>query len=78
LEQVEQEKQGKEAEKDKWKALQVAKRSEKASIKVEWQKLQEKHAKDVVNWVAACKELANKNVLKKDWPKKPVRPLKPK
>lgn len=56
----------------------MAKRSEKASIEVEWRKLQEKHAKDVVNWVAACEELANKNVPKKDWPKKPVRPLKPK
>ena len=78
LERVEQEKQGKEAEKDKRKASRAAKRSEKASIEAEWRKLQEKHVEDVAKWVAVCKELAAKNVPKKNWPKKPVRPLKPK
>ncbi|KAG1809840.1 uncharacterized protein HD556DRAFT_1435565 [Suillus plorans] len=78
LEHVEHKQQGKEAEKDKQKASRAAKRSEKASIEAEWCKLQEKHVEDVAKWVAVCKELAAKNVLKKNWPKKPVRPLKPK
>ncbi|KAG2107768.1 hypothetical protein BD769DRAFT_1500774 [Suillus cothurnatus] len=78
LERVEQEKQGKEAKKDKQKASRAAKRSEKASIEAEWCKLQEKHIDDVAKWVAVCKELGAKNVPKKNWPKKPVRPLKPK
>src|SRR6267154_3933223 len=48
------------------------------NLRAEWRKLQEKHVEDVAKWVAVCKELAAKNVPKKNWPKKPVRPLKPK
>lgn len=43
-----------------------------------WKEMLEKHDTAVRNWVAECAELMRKNVLKRQHPRKPKWPLKPK
>ncbi|KAF9236315.1 hypothetical protein BU15DRAFT_31168, partial [Melanogaster broomeanus] len=76
LERLEEVKRQEKGDKAKRKAERVEKRTGKARIDVEWKALLAKHDENITRWSATCEELAAKLVPKKDWPKKPRRPLK--
>jgi hypothetical protein len=51
---------------------------DRAKIDLEWEAIKELHAKKVQGWQVECARLTVEGVLKKNLPKKPVCPLKPK
>ncbi|KAF9534934.1 hypothetical protein CPB83DRAFT_733632, partial [Crepidotus variabilis] len=56
-------------------------RSRKAAneeLEREWTRIKEQHELDVKAWEDECDVYANNDIPKREWPKKPVRPLKPK
>jgi hypothetical protein len=65
-------------EKNRRKAGHAARQTEKVAFDAEWQRLLQEHATNIDKWSAECEELGSKSIPKKNWPKKPTRPLKPK
>jgi len=49
-----------------------------AAIEEEWTRIKAGHEVLVTAWQLECQRLASEGVAKRTWPKKPVRPLKPK
>ncbi|TDL17554.1 hypothetical protein BD410DRAFT_689367, partial [Rickenella mellea] len=66
------------AAKAKRRVDRAAKKVAKVAAEKEWQAAMERHKEDVKNWEDECKRLRDQKVLKKDLPKKPARPVKPK
>ena len=57
LEHLEQAKQGKEVEKNRWKAGRAARQTGKAAVNAEWQMLLQEHNMNIDKWSAECEEL---------------------
>ncbi|KAG6843378.1 hypothetical protein H0H93_001208, partial [Arthromyces matolae] len=55
-----------------------ARREALAALEEEWTKIKVNHEANVKIWEQTCADLASSGVPKRSWPKKPVRPLKPK
>ncbi|KAG1773802.1 hypothetical protein EDD22DRAFT_813817 [Suillus occidentalis] len=60
------------------KAAREVRRGEGVELVAQWNEIKEKHAAAVRDWQVECARLNVEGVRKKDWPKKPKRPLKPK
>ncbi|KAI9452906.1 hypothetical protein F5148DRAFT_1152090 [Russula earlei] len=58
--------------------VRAGKQVEKVKIEDEWQQVKEAHEKAVDTWAARCAQLTLSGTLKKDLPKCPKCPLKPK
>ncbi|KAF8156974.1 hypothetical protein B0H34DRAFT_634206, partial [Crassisporium funariophilum] len=54
----------------------VAKKSAQDTIENEWKRIKANHEKDVEAWQLECQRLTDAGVLKRNWPKKPVRARK--
>ena len=55
-----------------------ARKEAMAAVEKEWVRIKEQHDIDVKAWEVECQRLASEKVPKWSWPKKPVRPRKPK
>jgi len=55
-----------------------AKKDALAAIEEEWVKIKAAHEVPIMTWQLECQRLASEGMAKRTWPKKPVRPLKPK
>lgn len=58
--------------------IRTARRDALAAIEEEWTQIRINHEKKVQEWEAECQRLASEGIPKRQWPKKPIRPLKPK
>ncbi|KAJ7937765.1 hypothetical protein B0H13DRAFT_1852061 [Mycena leptocephala] len=66
------------AEKLKRADMREAAKAEKEKLKQQWERIKEDHERAVERWQKRCEEMTEAGVKKKDLPKKPTRPLKPK
>jgi hypothetical protein len=66
------------AEKLKRADMREAAKAEKEKLKQQWERIKEDHERAVERWQKRCEEMTKAGVKKKDLPKKPTRPLKPK
>ncbi|KAF8532455.1 hypothetical protein JB92DRAFT_2688750, partial [Gautieria morchelliformis] len=78
LEMAEKVKKDGVREKEQRKEQRVANKEAKAAAEAEWKSICERHELAVKEWQVRCEELTAQDCPKKDFPKKPIRPLKPK
>ncbi|KIL62013.1 hypothetical protein M378DRAFT_56344, partial [Amanita muscaria Koide BX008] len=64
------------AERERNKELRASKRDAKAAMEARWEEMKREHEKAVEEWQQGCQALEAQNIPKKDWPKKPCRPLR--
>jgi hypothetical protein len=57
--------------------VREGKKAAKAALKEEWNMMLEAHQKELQEWNTKCEALTAQNVLKKNLPKRPLRPKKP-
>jgi len=56
----------------------AAKKEAQAKLEEEWKRIKIIHEEVTRIWKAECDRLASEGVLKKNWPRGPIRPRKPK
>jgi hypothetical protein len=78
LEERKRVKDDKEEGKHQQKVARVERRVEKEDLEVKWKKMKEDHELAMEKWKTECAWLTNEGMQKKQLPKKPIRPLKPK
>lgn len=71
-------KEAEKAEKLKRAEARTARKDTVQALEQEWRMLKENHEARVTEWDTVCERLKGGEVAKKDWPKKPLRPRKPK
>ncbi len=64
------------AEREKNKELRASKKVAKAVMETRWAEMTKEHESAVERWLAMCRALEAQNVPKKEWPKRPNRPLR--
>ena len=78
LEQLDRARREKAAVKTRNADARSARKEAMAAVEKEWVRIKEQHDIDVKAWEVECQRLASEKVPKRSWPKKPVRPRKPK
>ncbi|KAF9221248.1 hypothetical protein BS17DRAFT_845374 [Gyrodon lividus] len=78
LERSKQEKKEGQVNKVKPKEERAKMQSVKAVIESQWQGTLAKHKEAVEKWEMECEGFVARREMKKNWPKRPMRPLKPK
>ncbi|TFK16665.1 hypothetical protein FA15DRAFT_558328, partial [Coprinopsis marcescibilis] len=71
----------KQIEADEKRARAEARSSKKvalARLEEEWKTIKDEHEHKLADWKLTCKSLQNDGVPKKNWPKAPTQPRKPK
>ena len=79
--QMEERKKSWEEEEENKKQQQAAragKKVEKGQREDKWRAMKETHEKMIEGWIVECERLTANGTLKRDLPKRPARPLKPK
>ena len=78
LEQLDRARREKAAVKTRNADVRSAKKEAMAAVEKEWVRIKEQHNIDMKAWEVECQWLVSEKVPQKSWPKKPVRPWKPK
>jgi hypothetical protein len=81
VERMEERKRNRAEEEQNRKQRQVARAGKKAAKKRvddQWRQIKEAHERAIERWLADCEQLTVNGTLKRDLPKCPARPLKPK
>ena len=64
-----------QAQKERNHQLQALKKDVKAAIEARWEEVKRDHKEAVKRWQTECKMLETRDIHKREWPKKPARPL---
>jgi hypothetical protein len=78
LEQLDTARREKAAVKARNADARSARKEAMAAVEKEWARIKEQHDVDMKAWEVECQQLTSEKVPKRSWPKKPVRPRKPK
>ena len=75
IKQQKEHREQQQVQKERNHQLQALKKNVKAVIEAQWEEVKRDHKKAVERWQTEYKMLETHDIYKKEWPKKPTRPL---